>query len=75
MNALKLTAFPQGGPTSRGLNHSQAHSSKELNQITPLQMNSPVPVGWKINVLHRTMGLIGAMKAAALEVNLAEPAD
>lgn len=69
MNAPELAAVPQEGPTS------QAHSSKELNRITSLQMNSPVPVGWKINILHRTMGIIGAMKAAALEVNLAELAD
>lgn len=62
---------------SRGLNHSLTRSLRHLwKKNKRVTQEQPSPTGLeKISVFHRTMGIMGAVKAKVVEVNLAELAD
>lgn len=63
---------------SRGLNHSLTRSLQHLckkKKKTYTGTAQSQRTGKKISVFHRTMGIMGAVKAKVVEVNLAELAD
>lgn len=63
---------------SHGLNHSLTRSLRHLwgkKKKSDTGTAQSHRTGKKISVFHRTMGIMGAVKAKVVEVNLAELAD